>query len=116
MTVLRWRTVHAAVLAAAFAFGAGCTDTGGDDDSTNGLGDPCTSEGAVNDLCLPGLVCVEASAGSDGACATTPRSCDVGGDDTSDAFCACDLDELCQSGAVSSCFVLGGRRGVICAP
>jgi hypothetical protein len=118
----RWFSVNAAALAAAFAFALtpscdGCDGGGSDDgDVVDGLGDPCTSDGTVNDLCLPGFVCVEASAGSGGSCATTPLSCDVDVDDASDAFCACDLDELCENGAVPSCYVLEGRRGVICAP
>lgn len=122
LTATRWFTVNAAALAAAFAFvvGAGCADCAGsgsdDGDVIDGLGDPCTSDGTEDDLCLPGFVCVEASAGSGGSCATTPPSCDVDVDDASDTFCACDLDELCENGAVPSCYVLGGRRGVICAP
>lgn len=120
MSATRWFSVNAAARAAAFAFILlpACDDCGGaasnDGDIVDGLGDPCTSDGTVNDLCLPGFVCVEASAGNGGACTTTPLSCDV--DDTSDAFCACDLDELCENGAVPSCYVLEGRRGVICAP
>jgi hypothetical protein len=117
----QWSLVNAAALAAAFSFGgpacAGCGSGGTDAvDVIDGLGDPCTSGGTENDLCLPGFVCVEASAGNGGTCVTTPATCDVDLDDTSDTFCACELDELCENGASPSCYVLAGRRGVICAP
>ena len=114
-----WSLVNAAALAAAFSFGGpACADSGSGDagDVIDGLGDPCTSQGTDNDLCLPGLVCVEASAGSGGICVTTPATCGVDLDDTSDTFCACELGELCENGATASCYVLAGRRGVICTP
>ena len=122
---LPWSQVNAAALAAAFSFGgvacAGCGHGGagdgdGDGDVIDGLGDPCTSEGTENDLCLPGFVCVEVSAGGGGTCVTTPATCDVDLDDASDTFCACNLDELCEDGANASCYVLAGRRGLICDP
>lgn len=123
LTATRWFSVNAAARAAAFAFFLlpACDGCGGgaisdDGDVVDGLGDPCTSDGTATDLCLPGFVCVEEGAGSGGACATTPTSCGVDVDDASDAFCACDLDALCESGAASSCYVLAGRRGVICQP
>lgn len=83
---------------------------GGDPEPVAGLFDPCTSDGTADDLCPGDLVCVEAATGSGGRCEATPVSC-VADDD---AFCDCDLDALCDNGVVPICYVLGGRRGVIC--
>jgi len=108
--------VHAAAPAAACAFLAllavACPAGGSDDDDDDvaGLGEPCTSGGTPDDLCLGDLVCVEAIAGAGGRCEPTPTSCASAADD----FCGCDLDELCDNGVVPRCYVLEGRRGVIC--
>ncbi len=79
----------------------------GDNDETR-VGDPCTSDGNLSDLCPAPFVCVEQQEGAPGgACALSP-SCDE------DDFCDCDLSSLCGSVPPVSCATLANARLVIC--
>ncbi len=84
---------------------------GSGDDDVEGLGDPCSSDGTLGDLCLGTLVCVEPNAGRGGACAVGPDDCAAVDNDD---FCACDLSSLCDGAAPDQCFVVEGRRGIAC--
>jgi hypothetical protein len=77
-----------------------------------GVGDPCSSDGTLGDLCLDTLICVEPVAGSGGACAVGPDDCAAA---SNDDFCDCDTSSLCDGDtAPDQCFVVDGRRGIAC--